>query len=1013
MRRSILRVAFIILGCWLSPAAFGQSTKSPLESTRLLDSGASVREISLDGEWQAGIDRHYDRVLKVPGIATDPSKPTPGTLWYKRTIELPAGYLPRATLTLKGARFAPEVYVDGKLVSSAEGGMATTVHRFAVPTGKLFTLEIALHSLTGLDSQDASAVPPADLWRNNVSSYLWDSVVLRLHGDGEIGRIIPSSDPEDDSTSLHWELGAPCTSNCKLNFRMIDDSGKTLVQSGDQPIQASAGKTVFKLNHRIESWSPEHPHLYRLRAELSASGRLLDVREQSFGLRSFSVHGLTFQLNGEPYPIRMGTVVWHRWTRDAEAKDIAFDPVWFERNIVLRLKGLGANALRFHLGLPPEQFLDLCDRDGLAVQMEWPFFHGVGASKESLDTQWRAWLDTAMRHPSVVIVQAWNETGEGQLKVARAELETVLRDYPPMVVNHRDVTAVHKYWWSLFENLGLYYDSASQFGQAAMVDEFGGDYLDNDGNPGTYPATREALLRFLGRDNTREERLQLQSDANARVAEYWRRLGVAGFSPFCILASPEDGNTWFLGPEDISSPTPKPVWRALAAAWAPQSVSLELWNRNFLPGETIHTPLWFFNDDTQNRTLSASVHVVDDTTSQDATPPIKFQAEISAHSSKSIQIDVPLPARTGEWRVEAHLDSDSTTVAPVISSWHVRTFVPQPSEKLRTVAIGVRADEIELRNMLEQMHLKTVLPSDPQAKILLGSRATWQRLAEGSSDRQPFEEQLHQGKSVVLLDAGPQPLGVGYNSGTQLGGPLEGAPSVSSPPVLQTTSLFGGVTVSFRETAEPESTLQQAADNRQLWLGVPRQATWLWNGLRGGLIVPAADMLVSGLSGHAVLAIWQARGADISQIQTGNFYAYELAGYYAFSNHGDDQSISAALRKRVKTMVDDAPSLAGVVNPNAPITVTDVGALYHQSASGGEAESLTPLANAGKGLSRTPIVKLTFGPDSGSLILSQVLTAGRLLPGHAELGPGVYGLRYDPVAVQFVLNMLNASIEKD
>ena len=149
-------------------------------------------------------------------------------------------------------------------------------------------------------------------------------------------------------------------------------------------IDEQTGSTIFKLQQQIAPWSPEHPQLYRLRSELTLAGHLIDAREQSFGLRSFAVKGLGFELNGEPYHLRMGTVVWHRWTRDPEAAKIAFDPVWFEHNVVERLKGLGANSLRFHLGLPPEEFLDLADRDGLAVQMEWPFFHGIAASPESL-----------------------------------------------------------------------------------------------------------------------------------------------------------------------------------------------------------------------------------------------------------------------------------------------------------------------------------------------------------------------------------------------------------------------------------------------------------------------------------------------------------------------------------------------------------------------------------------------------------------------------------------------------
>jgi hypothetical protein len=1010
--RAVRLVALTFASC-LTATLCGQVTPAPLESTRTLNDGTSVRELSLDGDWRAGLDRRYDRTLHVPGLAGDPSKITLGTLWYKRTVDLPAGDWTDATLTLKGARFAPDVYVNGAKVSSAEGGMAATVHRFPLPTGRAFTLEIALHSLHDLSPSDASAVPAADLWRSNVSSYLWDSVVLRLHGRGEIARITPFGDLAQDSVLLRWELKDTPPPNSALSFKLLDESGAVLVAAGPMQIDEQTGSTIFKLQHQIAPWSPERPQLYRLRSELTLAGHLIDAREQSFGLRSFAVKGLGFELNGEPYHLRMGTVVWHRWTRDPEAAKIAFDPVWFEHNVVQRLKGLGANSLRFHLGLPPEELLDLADRDGLAVQMEWPFFHGIAASPESLEIQWQAWLDTAMRHPSVVILQAWNETGGDQVKAAGAVLDTLLQQYPPLVLDHRDVTPVHKYWWSLFENLGLYYDSAAQFGAPVMVDEFGGDYLDGKGDPGGYPATIETFQRFLGRDNTKEERLQLQSDANARVAEYWRRLGVAGFAPFCILGSPQDGNHWFLGPTNIASPTAKPVWTALAAAWAPQSLSLELWNRNFLPGDDLRTPLWFFNEGNHDRTFHATVHVIDVETSREAMPPVPYEASIKAFSAGSLPVDVPLPNRVGEWRIEAHLspEADEALTAPIVSSWRIRTFAPQIPASLAHAVIGVADDEAELRSMLRQQHLNVVDASDPHATILIGSHATWQRLTDGPATLRAFQDRLQHHTSIVLLDAGPQPLGVGYSSGTQRGGPLEGAPTIANPSMLQRANLFGGVTISFHETAEPESTIHQSAVDKQLWQGVPHEATWLWNGLRGGLIVPAADMTVDGLGGDAVLSAWQTRGADPAGIKSGSYFAYELAGYYAFSEKENDDAVSATLRKRVKFIVEDAPALAMSVNPDAPIAFTDLGKLYTQSTANGQTASLTPLANAGKGLSRTPIVKLTFGPDSGSVVISQLLTAGRLANDPLNSPQEVYHLRYDPVAVQFVLNMLNASLD--
>jgi hypothetical protein len=929
-------------------------------------------------------------------------------------IAIPRGNWTQATLTLKGARFAPKVYVNGQLVSEQPGGMAATTHRFALPAGAVggsITLEIALQSLKTLDPKDASAVPGADLWRSNVSSYLWDSVVLRLHGLGEIERVTPFSNLKDDAVMLKWELHQVPQPGSKLKFQVLDGSGKVIFKSGPLDINGPQGTTVISCHGKIHPWSPEQPNLYRLQTEIWSGEQLCDAKEQSFAQRDFSIAGLGFQLNGTPYKIRMGTVVWHRWTRDPEAKDIAFDPVWFENNVVLRLKGLGANALRFHLGLPPDSFLDLCDRDGLAVQMEWPFFHGISASKESMEEQWRVWLDTAMRHPSVAIVHPWNETGGDQLKLARSALDPLLAQYPPFVVSHENLTPIHKYWWSLFENLGLYYDSAEQFHGPVMADEFGGDYLDGNGDPGFYTTTKETFLRFLGRHHTREERLQLQADANARVAEYWRRMGIAGFSPFCIFGSPQDGSNWFLGPMNTAHPKLKPVWSALSAAFAQKSLSLEIWNRNFAPSEIVRTPLWFFNESDRPQTLTATIHIVDINSSKDAMPPVSFQQRVSPHASTHSLVAIPMPNKIGEWRIEARLETSKASSNPVVSAWRIRTFVPHPAKALLTQTLGVSHAETELRQMLTEMNLRVADPSDPNVNIIVGSRDTWQRLHESAQLRDEYQSALKQGKSIVLLDAGPEPLGVGYDA-KALGGPLEGAPTVSNPVELEHTSLFGGVDVSFKEAPEPESTLQLPANNGELWDGIPKEATWLWNGLRGGLIVPAADMQVSGLSGNAMLAEWQARGADPKRIPGGSYFAYELAGYYAFADGPNDRVVTEALRQRVKFLVEDAPALESVVNPNAPINVTDLSALYSDSKDKGTAESLTALANAGKNLTRTPVVRLGFGKKTGTLTISQVLTEGRLLPGASRTGPGVYSLRYDPIAVQFVLNMLEGSLTK-
>jgi len=957
-------------------------------------------EISLDGTWETGVDRHYDGQTPVPGLAEDPTKLSPGTLWYRRVVHLPAGPWTAAVLQLNGARFAPAVYVDGEKVGEREGGMAPIRVRLrgaAVVPGGTFLLEIALQSLKDVAARDASVVPVPDRFRSDISSELWDTVTVHFSGDSRILRVTPWTEFAADRVSVHWEIEG--SGGATVEAAVLDAAGRVLVESAPNA-GGVLGIAELALHGACQPWTPDSPRTYRLRVALRRAGQLEDVREFTWGLRDFRTEGLRFVLNGEPVQLRGGSLVWHRWLRDPEARRLAFDPAWFEQNIVLRLKGLGANLLRFHLGLPPESFLDLCDRDGLMVQMEWPFFHGVKASPESMRLQWRDWLDVALRHPSVVLIHPWNETEGDELKAAWAAMNAVLTDYPRLVVAQRDTLHIHKYWWSLFENLGLYYDSAAQFDRPIMVDEFGGNYLDYQGNAGPYPAVRESLLRFLGRDQTPAMRLEFQAEANARVAEYWRRLGAAGIAPFVMASSPEDGNTWFLG--ELAHPQPKPVWEALAAAFSPMSASLDVWDRNFLPGQTVTLPVVFFNDTGQSRPLKVSVRVAADDSGAETMSERTLTQAVPAHDQRRIEVPLTLPQKAGNWRFEARLETPVPGVThPVVSSWAVRTLAVETPAALTGVALGVLSDEPEIRTLLRQNGLKVTEPDDASARVLVGSAATWRRLTQTPALRRQWYQALGKGKSIVLLDVGPRDLGQGYKSGDL--GPLEGAPRLATEHIEQ-FELLPGIQVSFALDAEPESHLQSAPSDDSLWAPLPRPATWLWNGLRGGLIVPAEDMEVTGLSPSAFFSLWTSRGADAGAMKgSGGYYAYQLAGYYAFSAQPKDTAVIGRLRDQVKAMAEDAPSLESVINPKAPVTTIDLSRAYQRETTG-EAEALTALASAGKNLTRIPIVELGFGRNKGRVLLSQVLTAGRLVRGAAE--PGPYGIRYDPAAEQFTLNMI-------
>ncbi len=969
-----------------------------------------AQTISLNGLWETGNDRNYTRSVIVPSISENPKEMNSGSLWFRKIVTLPEGQWQFATLILRGARFCPKIYVNNILVSEHDGGMALTVHFLNhkdITPGKTVTLEIELQSLKNVLVTDASYIPVADQWRSNISSCIWDDVVLQLHRDFRIEKIIPFTDFKKKNVSVHYalqkigELPLPIFGKVEL----VDKTNQIIFKK-ETIIDSLKGVINFSLDKNIKTWSPENPNLYKLRFSVFTLQSLIDSKEISFGLKDFHVEEKQFLLNNKKYKLRAGTVVWHRWVRDDEGRELAYDTTWFKNNVINRLKKHGANAIRFHLGNPPERFLDLCDKYGLLVQCEWSFFHGLPASEESLTNQWRNWFDLAMLHPSIAIIHPYNETATKQLKTAWAVLDKLTFDYPPIVLEDRDVIHIHKYWWSLFENLGLYYDSYKQFDKAIMVDEFGGNYLDGNYNAGGYPTTKAAFLRFLGRNNNAEQRIHHQNISNSKVAEYWRRIGAAGFSPFTILASYEDGNHWFAG--KLKAGNPKPVWDALTAAWSPISLSIEMWDRNFLPDQKIILPVYFFNDTDKNKILEAKVAIVDK--EKNVIEEISVSIPVAATSYKIKKINMKTPSFTGEYFFRAQLTNPSKEIKyPVISESEFRTLRAIIPEKIKNKIVGVFEDEKELCDLLISRGIKITDANNPKAEIIITSTTTWNKItARDNPTIQTIEKFVKQGKHVLLLDIGPKFLGPSYPSDTTKINFLQGAPKVSGT-VLHTVDFLLGTKLVFENMSEPESHIHASSFGYRLWDNLKPNYTWLWNGLRGGIIVPAVKMEIHGIQKNTFLNYWEMRGADTTKIILGNYYAYELEGYCSFSSLSKDKAVQDSLRKKVKFIVEDAPSLASSMDPNSEIKIID---LHSELLECGKSQAVKyiPLVNCGIGLSKAPVVLINFGNDKGKVILSQLLTSGRLA--NNVKNSNLYAIRHDEVAVQMVLNMLRFLVEE-
>lgn len=965
--------------------------------------------VSLNGFWQMGEGRKYASEVNVPGIHCDPTKMNADTLWYRRKVTLPKGDWKYATLELKGARFAPSVYVDGKLVSQKGGGMAPTFHLLKgknVKPGKKVTIEIALQSLAKLPQTDASYIAVSDHWRSNISSSLWDDVLLHVHGTDRISNIIPDTDPYKKTLGIRFivEEMKPSKGNAVYKLDIADNEGRIVVTKSGSYYKGKNDLSI-QYNNVLREWSPEHPAIYKMTIALQKGGKTIERVERKLGLKRFEIKGKHFMLNGKPCHLRGGSFVWHRWMRSKEGIELGYDTAWFENNIIRRMKEHGANEINFHLGLAPSRLVDICDKYGIMVRYEWSFFHGMPASEESCREQYEAWLASSMEHPSATYYYPYNETAGKELERAWRALDSALVDYPHLVIAHRDVEHLHKYWWSIFENLGLYYDSYDQFEKATVCDEFGANYLDKYGNYGGYPSVKEMFPRYIGRHNTKEMRLYQQCLSTGKIGEYWRRLDIAGWMPYTIMSSNEDGNNWFLG--DMREGWQMPVWNGMTAAWSPQAVSMNIWDVNFVPGQSVKIPIYYFNDLDSVKDMEVKFTITDMNGREMMSQ--SFDENVPAFSQIVDTITVTLPEEQGDYRLSAELlNRPSCVKYPVVSSWYVRTFKAITPEILKTRTLYAPNDEEELNKLFTAEGLKATTKPD-NADIIAFSLNSWNKLATGDkSINELIEKSINTGKSVVMLDVGPRTLGKGYPKGNGKLDFLFNPPSVSNPK-QQSFPLFGSISLVFKENAESETNIFPDYKDSSLWINMPIGYRGMWNGLRGDLVVPAWDMELQGVNADLFLDQWVARGADEKAIKSGKpYYAYELHGYYKFADKKDDPTTEKALKDYVQRLIDDAPSLAVFIDLRDPIQVTDLAAGY-RAANTGMAKHLIRLANAGKNLTRVPVMKIEFGDGKGNLIVSQLLTAERMV--QRPMTNGLYDIRYDETTVQTVLNMFADAIK--
>ncbi|MGC9318149.1 MAG: glycoside hydrolase family 2 protein [Armatimonadota bacterium] len=332
--------------------------------------------------------------------------------WYRRSFEVPAEWLDRRVLLNVGAAdWELRVWVNGTAVGEAESGylpVSFDITDALEREGN--SLVIRVH-----DPQEESRKPlgkQVPSWYTPTSG-IWQTVWLQPRPRAHVAaaRVLPSL--AEQRAIILVEVAGDDGSELSVAAHLRASAGTGAGRVG--PVRVDGGRA--RLEMAIPDpmpWTPDAPHMYRLRVHLLRDGQVLDTVHTQFGMREVDVGPLGeagpayVQLNGEPVYLR-------------GALDQSFTPegVYTHasnadiRRDMLLARRAGLNFLRLHIKTPDARYCYWADRVGVLLMCDMPNLGYDGYSEVGRERWERtAWgqIRRDFNHPSIIAWCLFNET---------------------------------------------------------------------------------------------------------------------------------------------------------------------------------------------------------------------------------------------------------------------------------------------------------------------------------------------------------------------------------------------------------------------------------------------------------------------------------------------------------------------------------------------------------------------------------------------------------------------------
>lgn len=291
--------------------------------------------------------------------------PHVGVGWYRTTFDLSDRYRAgdRVRLRFDGAMSNARVYVNGKEVIYRPYGYSA----FHVDvTDNIDSTQPTQQLAVRLENPDGTSrwYPGAGLYRNvwvtvtsPVSIAEWGCQITTPVVSREMAQV-------NVKTTLEG-LGEIDPASLTLRTTILDGEREvaTCKTSGSELYGDKLEQNLKLSNPKL--WGVKQPNLYTARVELLESGKVIDRRSSTFGVRTIELRPDDgFYLNGEKVMLK-GVCLHH----DLGPLGGATHKRGYERQIRI-MQDMGVNAIRTSHNMPAPELIEACNEMGMLVMAE-------------------------------------------------------------------------------------------------------------------------------------------------------------------------------------------------------------------------------------------------------------------------------------------------------------------------------------------------------------------------------------------------------------------------------------------------------------------------------------------------------------------------------------------------------------------------------------------------------------------------------------------------------------------